>query len=273
MPAAPNEARARDVAVRTSRFAIHSNAYVDFYVSALSSSLSADGADRGALPLLDANLVAKLGACSHDLCAKSALVETPLDRLDGFLAEAWGAHESEARRLLGREGTPLMNLEDALAPALARQIGIEWPSDPFVVYLAHAQGRFDESGGRQGAVLDVQGECFEGGALLECLFTRALEVLLPASALGRAIAEEGARFDDGGRAAPKDLLPCLASLATDAAVAAGERHYRPTRRFVTVCSPQERMWLADEWSKRLREQESPREFAAKLLAEAVRAGW
>ncbi len=273
-PAAPNDAPARDVIVRTSYFSIHSNAYVDFYAGASARSLPVGSSGAGSLPLvLDAPLVAKLGTCSDDPCAKDALVGTGLGALDDFLRDTWAAHESEARRTLGRDGTPLMELEDALATALARQIGAVWPADPIVVYLAHEGGRLDAEGGRDGAVIDVEGECFGGGALLECLFTRALEGVLRESELGRTVRDELARRGDATGAADTRFMACVAALATGAAVAAAERRYTPTRRFITVCSEPERAWLAAEWPKRARGDESPRAFASRLVDEGLRAGW
>jgi len=272
-PAAPNDAPAKDVVVRTSRFAIHANAYVDFYAAARVAPLRSENGDAGAAPLLDAPLVAKLGACSDDPCAKSSLVGTPFDGLDAFLHDTWAAHEIDTRRTLGRSGTPLMNSEDALAPTLARQIGIVWPNDPVVVYVAHAKRQFDMGGGRDGAVLDVDGECLDGNALLECLFTRALEVLLPDSELGRALEEERARLEGSPSFTSADLLACIAALASDAAVAAIEQRYTPTRAFVARCSERQRAWLADEWPRRMHGEESPRVFAARLVAEAARAAW
>jgi hypothetical protein len=270
--AAPNDAPARDVIVRTSRFAIHANGYVDFYADAF-ATLPAESSGAGAALLLDAPLVAKLGACSDDPCARSALVGTGFGGLDDFLRTTWAAHESDARRMLGSHGTSLMDLEDVLAPTLARQIGKVWPDDPIVVFVAHAGGRLDSNGGRDGAVIDAGGECFGGDALLECLFTRALEVLLPESDLGRALEEEGTRRGDVSRAASAGFVACVAALATDAAVAATEARYTPTRRFVTVCSEPARAWLEGEWPKRMHGDESAKAFAVRLVEEGVRAKW
>jgi hypothetical protein len=272
-PAAPDEAPARDVIVRTSRFSIHANAYVDFYASGGAGALATEGRDGSPASLLDPELVTKLGQCSDDPCAKSALFGTREGALGDFLRETWPAHAIGARRTLGRSGTPLMELEDVIAPTLARQVGIAWPNEAIVVYIANEEGRRGPIGGRDGAVLDVEGECFEGDALLECLFTRALDVLMPDSELGLAIEEEGARLRASGRADGAGVTPCVAALAAATAVAATEAHYRPTRRFISVCSEPERAWLEGEWPKRMRGDESPKAFAAKLVEEAVRAGW
>lgn len=272
-PAAPDDAPARDVIVRTSRFSIHANAYVDFYAGARGGALATEGRDGGPASLLDPELVTKLGRCSDDPCAKSALFGTREGALGDFLRDTWPAHAIGARRALGRSGTPLMELEDVIAPTLARQVGIAWPNDPIVVYLANEEGRRGPIGGRDGAILDVEGDCFEGDALLECLFTRALDVLMPDSELGRAIEEERARLRPMGQEAGAGVTPCVATLAAATAVAATEAHYRPTRRFISVCSEPERAWLEGEWPKRMRGDESPKAFATKLVQEAVRAGW
>jgi hypothetical protein len=273
-PAAPDDAPARDVIVRTSRFSIHANAYVDFYAGARAvGALATEGRDGDPAAILDPQLVTKLGTCSDDPCAKSALLGTDEGALGNFLRATWPAHAIGARRTLGRSGTPLMELEDVIAPTLARQVGVAWPNDPIVVYVANEEGRRGPIGGRDGAVLDVEGDCFEGDALLECLFTRALDVLMPDSELGRAIEEERGRLSSAGRAASAGVVPCVATLAAATAVAATEAHYRPTRRFISVCSEPARTWLEGEWPKRMRGDESPKAFAAKLVEEAVRAGW
>jgi hypothetical protein len=96
---------------------------------------------------------------------------------------------------------------------------------------------------------------------------------LPESELGRAIDEEGARRGEEGRAASARFTACIAALATDAAVAATEPHYTPTRRFVTVCSEPARAWLQVEWPKRMHDEEPPKAFAASLVDEGMRAKW
>jgi hypothetical protein len=264
---APDDAPARDVVVRTERFAVHVNAYVDYYAWSRSSGAS-----------LDQVLVARLGACSNDRCAKDALADQPsvagadapdgnlvpvADGLDRYLRETWADHEQEARRTLGRTGSPLMDLEDVIAPALATQIGRLWPEEPIVVYLARGS-RMDPSG-REGPVIDAHGECFEGDALLECLFTRAVETMLPDSDLGRGIEEARAKLDEHGRDVTLAAVPCVAALAVDVAMAAADPRYKPTRRFASACAPSVRDWLGDAWVKRMRGDETAKAFGAKLV--------
>ena len=263
-PVAPDDAPARDVVVRTERFAVHVNAYVDFYAWSRSSGTS-----------LDQDLVARLGACTNDRCAKDALagaegregdlVPRPPagDELDRYLRETWADHEQEARRTLGRTGSPLMDLEDVIAPALATQIGRVWPDEPIVLYMARG-ARIDPSG-REGPVIDAHGECFEGDALLECLFTRAIETMLPESDLGRGIEEARAKLDDHGRDATRAAVPCVAALAVDVAMAAADPRYKPTRRFAAACAPPVRDWLGDAWVKRMRGDETAKAFGARLV--------
>jgi hypothetical protein len=243
------------VAVRTGRFAIHTNAYVDYY---------AWSRDRGTR--LDLDLVARLGACSDDMCAKDVLAVGKAGGAEGletFLRESWTDHEQEARRTLGRVGSPLMDLEDVLAPTLATQIGRVWSEEPIVVYLA--RGADIDPSGREGPVIDTHGECFEDEALLECLLTRALEVLLPESDLGRAIEEARAPLDDRGRAATAIAVPCVAALAADVAVAAATARYKPTRRFAEACPSSVRKWLGDAWARRMHGDDTARAFGTKLV--------
>jgi hypothetical protein len=253
-PASPRDAPARDVAVRTGRFAIHTNAYVDYY------AWSREPGTR-----LDLDLVARLGACSDDMCAKDVLAvgKAGAEGLDAFLRESWTDHEQEARRTLGRVGSPLMDFEDVVAPTLATQIGRLWPDEPIVVYLA--RGADIDPSGREGPVIDTHGECFEDDALLECLLTRALEVQLPNSDLGRAIEEARVPLDERGRAATATAVPCVAALASDVAVAAATARYKPTRRFAEACPAALRKWLSDAWARRMHGDDTAKAFGAKLV--------
>jgi hypothetical protein len=258
-PAAPRDAPARDVVVVTARFALHANAYVDFY---------AWSRERGTS--LDQAMVARLGACSNDRCAKDALADIG-GGLDAYLHESWPDHEQESRRILGVTGSPIMNLEDSVAPALATQLGRLWPDEPVVVYLARGVG-LDPSG-REGPVIDTHGECFEDHALLECVLTRAVEVMLPESELGRAIEQARANLDERARAATFAAVPCVAALAVDVAVAAADPRFKPTRRFAEACAPDLREWLSDAWVKRMHGEETAKALGAKLVEKmAARAG-
>jgi hypothetical protein len=266
-PAAPHSAPARDVIVRTGRFAIHVNAYVQYYARAVAADRGA-ASETSSPPRLDADLASRLGACSDDACAKAALTGTSYaEGLDGYLHDTWADDSDEARRAVGLSGTPLMAFEDLLAPALAAQIGRVWPNEPVDVYLARAPG-VDPSG-REGAVIDTQGECFGASALLECLFTRGVEVLLPESDLGRGIEAARAALDESSRKRTEAAAPCIAALAVDAAVTATDPRYRPTRRFDQVCDPNVRAWLGTAWAKRMKGDLAAREFGTQLVEAMV----
>jgi hypothetical protein len=255
-PAAPREAPARDVVVRTGRFAIHANAYVDYYAWSL-------GVDED----LDPDRVARLGACSDDPCAREALARSPggapAQGLDAFLRETWVDHEQEARRILGLTGSSVMSYEDSVAPTLATQLGTIWPDEPAIAYLARG-ARLDPTG-REGAVIDTHGECFEGGALLECLLTRAVEVRLPDSELGRAIDDARASLSEPEREATRAAIPCVAALAVDVALAAADPQFKPTRRFAAACAPRLREWLSDTWAKRIHGDITATAFGTQLV--------
>jgi len=267
------------VIVRTSRFAIHVNAYVAYYARAISARAGLpEGTDAGALETTDAGeadgdrgaLVARvtaLGRCSDDACARAALDGTPYAAgLDGYLREKWGEDANDARHALGRVGTPILELEDLLAPTLATQIGRVWPSDPVDVYLARGEGAAPE--GRRGALIDTEGECFSDRALLECLLTRALEVLLPDSEVGRGIEEARTSLDEPSRERARGAAACLAALAVDAALTAADPRYRPTMRFARACVPGVRPWLVDAWARRMKGELPAREFGA-ILAQTM----
>jgi|HubBroStandDraft_2_1064218.scaffolds.fasta_scaffold135224_2 hypothetical protein len=261
--AAPQSAPARDVIVRTGRFAIHLNAYVEYLAGRVGPG-ARDASEEGRPHDLDPDLVTKLEGCSDDRCAKAAFTGTrEIEGLDGYLRETWPRDSDDARRAVGRSGTPLMELEDVIAPALASQIGRTWPNEPIDVYLARAP-EIDPSG-REGSLIDTEGECFGGRALLECLFTRAVEVLLPESDLGRGIDEARAALDALSRTKTDAAALCVAALAVDAAVGAADAGYRPTRRFSEACAPSLRPWLGDSWAKRIRGDLGAREFGAKLV--------
>jgi hypothetical protein len=132
-----------------------------------------------------------------------------------------------------------------------------------VVYLARG-ARFDPSG-REGPVIDTHGECFEDHALLECVLTRAIELMLPDSELGRAIEEARASLDDRAREVTLAAVPCVAALAVDVAVSAADPRFKPTRRFAAACAPDLREWLSDAWTKRMHGDETAKAFGAKLV--------
>jgi hypothetical protein len=272
-PAAPHSAPARDVIIRTGRFAIHVNAYVYYYARSVTPRSKASGeapagtsGEMDPSQGLDSALLTQLGGCSDDVCAKALFAgKSYAAGLVGYLRDSWADDSDDGRREVGRSGTPLMELEDLLAPALATQIGRVWPNEPIDVYLASAAD-IDPSG-REGPLIDTRGECFAGSALLECLFTRAVEELIPESDLGRGIAEARAALDETSQRKGDAAVPCVAALAVDAAVTAADRHYRPTRRFAEACAPSLRPWLGDAWAKRMKGDLSAREFGAKLVQE------
>jgi hypothetical protein len=262
-PAAAHSAPARDVIVRTGRFAIHVNAYVAYYARAFSTEETAS--DPGADRLMDSAMVTKLGACSDDPCAKRAFVGSPYAvGLDGYLNDVWADDADDGRRTMSRIGASLLELEDLISPALASQIGRVWPNDSIDIFLARAP-RVDPSG-RDGALIDTQGECLGNDALLECLFTRALELLLPESDLGKGIEEARAKQDDAAKSKTVLAIPCVAALAVDAAVTAAIHRYQPTRRFAEACAPNLRVWLGDTWAKRMKKEIEAKDFGAQLVA-------
>jgi hypothetical protein len=272
-PAASHSAPARDIVLRTGRFAIHANAYVAYYASALSTgAMSATGATDtgvGVDARVDDAFVVRLGACSDDPSARAALGSSPFAAgLDAYLKDRWSDDADDAQRSVATADGAVLTFEDLVAPALASQIGRVWPSDPIDVYVARASGV--DSSGRSGPLLDTQGECFVGGALLECLLTRAVEVLLPGSELGRGIDEARARLDEAGRAKSDGALACVAALSVDAAVSAAVRAYQPTRRFAEACPARLRGWLADTWAKRMKGDVEAKAFGTGLVEEMAR---
>jgi hypothetical protein len=254
------------VIIRTGRFAIHMNAYVQYYARVVAGVGVREGASpetssRGAV---DSFLVTKLGVCSDDACARAAFTGRPYgEGLDDYLRETWADDSDAARRAVGLSGTSLLAFEDLLAPALATQIGTVWPNGAIDVFVARAP-EVDPSG-REGSLIDTQGECFAGDALLECLFTHGVEMLLAKSDLGQGIEAARAALDEPSRRKTDAAVPCIAALAVDAAVAAVDLRYRPTRRFVEACAPSLRPWLGAFWAKRIKGELLAREFGARLI--------
>jgi hypothetical protein len=265
-PLAAHSAPARDVIVRTGRFAIHVNAYVTYY--AAEGVAAEDKSEGGAEASLDAAFLSKLGACSDDPCAVRVLGPSHAAKLGAYLEDHWTDDSDDAQRSVGRVASPVLTFEDLVAPTLASQIGRVWPSDPVDVFVARAQ-RVDPSG-RTGPLLDTQGECFAEGALLECLLTRAVEELLPESDVGRAITEARAKLDDAGREKCETAIACVAALSVDAAVTAALHHYQPTRRFAEACPASLRSWLADNWMKRMKNEIEAKAFGAALVEAMAR---
>jgi hypothetical protein len=253
--------------VRTDRFALHVNAYVAYYARAFATHESSKGSapdDR-----MDSVLVAKLGGCSDDPCANKALAGTPFAaELATYLADTWVSDADDARRSLVNAVGGILALEDLIAPTLATQMGRTWPNDPIDVFFARAP-RVDPSG-RDGPLVDTQGECFGNDALLECVFTHAVETLLPESELGKGVAEARATQSESDKPKSDAAVPCLAALAVDAAVTAADAHYRPTRRFAEACAPGLRVWLGDTWAKRMKGEIEAKAFGGELVGAMAR---
>jgi hypothetical protein len=257
-PAAPRSAPARDIIVRTDRFALHVNAYVAYYARVSPPSES-----------MDPTLVERLAACSDDASAKTALAGSPYATgLGAYLVDTWTSDAEEAQRDLTRVVGPVLALEELLAPALASQMGRTWPNEAIDVFFARAP-RVDPSG-RDGPLIDTQGECFGSSALLECVFTRAVETLLPESELGKGIAEARAAQGEAARQKSEAALPCAAALAVDAAVTAADGHFKPTPRFAEACPPSLRVWLGDAWGRRMKGETEARKFGTELVEAMAR---
>jgi hypothetical protein len=271
-PAAPDVAPARDVVVRTGRFALHANAYVDYYAGVRAAALSLPDADQEPFRAVDEALVASLGRCSDDRCARAAFAPLGdlVNGLDRFLKDTWPDHAFEARRTLGLNGAPLLDLEDALASALATQIGRLWPDEPTVLYLVRVdQGSSLFPRDLEGPLMDIRGGCFGGHALLECIFVRALEVSLAESDLGRAVTRTREPMDEARKNATRSVLPCIAALAAAAAVAAADRMYQPTKRYIEACPSGTRKGFEDALRRRMKGEIDAAVLGKELVEKAL----
>ena len=164
-------APARVIVVRTDRFSLRASAYVELYAELVRRDPEKREA---ALMVVDGLL-----ACNSDGCARARLAETPYaqafdEAFPVFLRERWRDEAFAARVAMDRALPWLFQHEGALAARLARELAIAWPDEPIVLGVTtraaprHARAVIDAP------TLDVEEGCFEGPAVLECAFTRAL---------------------------------------------------------------------------------------------------
>ena len=239
------------LSVRTARFVLIASAYADLEARRL---VARGGKD-------DTALVA-LGLCSDEDCARKAMgpAAAPFDaELGPFLASGWERDAARARTAIDASAELLSEAEDVIAPKLGGQLGLSWPDENVPIVVTAAPGARQGEEALDAAALDVSGPCFEGAAIVECAFHRAIEGAKTRSALLAAVDE-----------LRPDLTHDVVLFAAGDAVRQLTAAYDPARHFPNARAghPEVFAWLAREWPKRVRDEVGARAFGLRMAREA-----
>ena len=182
--------------------------------------------------------------------------------------ETWPARAEETRVALGAAMELLLEEEDTTVPILARQLGVDWPSDPvdFDVLPRGPRSPPDPCAGglrRRLSVGDTSPVLF-----FACTLDASLAWLKGESALYRGMGTAGAGDAGGGGPATRDgLYACIVRYAVAAVLVARTPDRREAKRAEVAlgeaCAPKVIDWLGREWVKRVREEESAEAFGAR----------
>jgi hypothetical protein len=189
--------------------------------------------------------------------------------------ESWPSKAEETRAVLGQMLTVLLDEEDATVPVLARQLGVTWPDTglddalDFDVEL-EASASCDSNMPR---VLGVA----RGGeprVFFGCVLARAFVRLEHESAVYRGLVKTGGVSATRAVPADEQLYACIVTYAVSAVLVARAQDKAEARAvergLAAACDRRALDWMAAEWIKRVREDESPQAFGARA-ADAMRA--
>jgi hypothetical protein len=241
----------------TSRFVLVANAYVELGVTRAAPARTAppDVAPRGPV------LLQALARCSEDACAQAALGGAPADAREvaDFLQSAWPARATRMRPSMERAASLLSQGEDVVGVEVAKDLAVRFPDDAVRLFVTTAalpgRGAADEPervDPWNDTVIDAAGECFDGAAMLECAFARAVHDAQDQSVMLGAVERTRATLSDGGKDATKNLARALAMFAIGGAVHRVSHAYVPGRHFGAVRRDDEaaREWLVHAWDTR-----------------------
>jgi hypothetical protein len=269
---APRASPAPELAVRTARFVLVANAYVEYQASRARSSPALEASERAILE--------GLAACSDDPCARRVLADDPsaLHDLPEFLRSQWPPHAERARLAIDRAAGLLAPAEDILAARVATQLELTWPEEPLRIVVTATGQPAGDLDPRDAPTLDAASACFEGAAVLECAFVRAALARRAHSGLLLAIDQARASLDDDGKAATRTVARDAVLVAVSAAVRALSRGYSSERHFARVragepgdeSDPDAIAWLEREWPRKDTGLDRPAESPADFGARAVR---
>lgn len=274
-----DEAPARDLIVRTDRFELHANAWLDLHAWLVHRARAEGTRDLESAPFdreileyaaalrdakddraADEDALARLRRCHDDRCATEALGPTPFGppfarALPAYVQIAWNRRSAVARGAIERT-TPLLRYESDLADGLAKDLGLTEEAERVRLdVVAH------DAGGRAGpGVLAAGGPCFFADGILECAFFAWARANAPKLELARAI-KKGVSTERARR-----LWDAVVAYAIVVRVQERTNHRSWLAKKLTESEPELAKWLAREWPKR-RAGEAAQSFAERLQAE------
>ena len=247
-----------ELAIVTSVFELVASEYVDY-------AASREGR-------IDEAELALLRACEADACARSALAtDAARSDLATFARAEWPAHAWRVRAALDPAGAELAAAEDILGPRLATDLALTWPRERVRIAITASGTQPQEEEADDGPI-DASSPCFEGAAILDCAFERAVRAAAARSELFLAIERERTHLDERGLARTRNVARDVRLHAVGAAVRllshpyVPERHFRASRRE----DPAVFAWLSREWPKRASGAESAADFGARAIRELAR---
>jgi hypothetical protein len=173
--------------------------------------------------------------------------------------ETWPVRAEETRAALGQLLPVLLEEEDTTVPVLAKELGVAWPDDPvdFDARLGPGAAPCDPKMAR---VLDVSGG--RARMFFACVLERAFMRLAPESAAYRGV-ESGS----AGEPQAERLYACIVTVAVSTVLVARaddkEDARGVERGLAEGCDPRALDWVAREWIKRVREEETADAFGAR----------
>jgi hypothetical protein len=248
--------------LRTDRFELVANAFVDFERSRPPS--------RGKGERERSTLTA-LAACTDERCALRALGDGAEARnaLGDFVRARWPAHAAVARAAMDRALALLVPAEDLVASRLAQELELRWREEPFRVEITAGADEDEADDPTVAPTVGTTSACFDGAAILECLFYRAVSVDAKKSALLMSVARARASLDELGKAKTENLARDIVIFAVGDAVRALSNAYAPGRPFRAARREEVEAfaWLGREWHKRTEGLEGASEFGARAALE------
>jgi hypothetical protein len=222
-----------------------------------------------------------LSACAHGdpvrpqpivprLPAREILVRTTsfTFRMGAAVDETWPEKAEETRASLGAAVATLLEEEDTTVPILARELGVTWPNDPLAFDVILRDEASTPCGAKLPRLLQVGG----GGArvFFACALERAFARLGEEGALRQGMTKGRGQTEDSVRAEPAELdrlYACVVAYAVAAVMVAradGKKEAREAEsRLGDACTPGALQWVAKEWIRRVKEEESAEEWGER----------
>jgi len=194
--------------------------------------------------------------------------------MGGRVDEAWLANAERTRAAVGAAVATLLDDEDTTVPILARQLGVEWPTDPldFDVALLATEDHAALCDARHAGLprrLDLAWSGEAPGRFFACILARSFARLEGESAMARGM--KAATGDRDAGAEVSALYRCFVEVAVAALLVPRTADKEASRAIDAAlgatCSREALTWVAHEWVKRVREDESAEAFGARAVKE------